>query len=525
MLNTRIIRIINIRFILLLPVFILLCNSMVKAQTREKRQNLLLEVVSTMENYERYASLDNGFSYNSSHFLDLFVNPDVMVYNDLVGLSADENITVKEYSNLLINESKTTRIDVRNIVCEKIFKEEDNWKIVCTFDKNVNLTNDCGVELSTDFFYDTDYKLRVTMVYLEDYEQCLIEKIEAAGAIQKKIPEQYMVLKYSNPLDKHVRANGEELLFNPMKQAFVPYNASFSYHDPDVQIKVVSLDEKCNISKLSYKSRRFRMRLHYDISLNEFYKVKTDDIISHSNSGSEFGLDFGYTIPSKSKVRTSFNLGLLYSHSSLDLYIKNHQFSYRTNADIDGDRYERCYENVFVHENLKMHHVGLPVYLDVDFCFNPIISFYLQLGVKPYLNLNSKVNSYSFDAYVYGVYSQYGNLILDENWGYNGFGNVHISERDLDVAELPVKSFYMNGFGGGGIRLKPLKKAPITIDLGVNYNFSVISNWEQSIKGNVASSLTDYSVDAGESPNLLNKFVSSCKRNNLNLNVGLIYKF
>ena len=508
-----------------LSVSILLCSSMAQAQTREERQRLLLEVVSAMENYERYASLDNDFSYNSSHFLDLFVNPDVTVYNDLIGLSADENISVKEYADLLVNESKTTRIDVRNIVCEKIFKEGEKWKIVCTFDKNVNLTNGCGIELSTDFFYETDYKLRVTMVYLEDYEQCLIEKIESVGAIQKKIPDQYLVLKYNSPLDEHVRANGEKLLFNPMKQAFVPYNASFSYHDPDVQIKVVSLDEKCNISKLSYKSRRFRMRLHYDISLNDFYRVKTDNIIAHSNSGAEFGFDFGYTIPSKSKIRTSFNLGLLYSQSLLDMNVENYKFSYYTNADIDGDRYERHYEDVLVHENLKMYHVGLPVYLDVDFCFNPIISFYLQLGVKPYLNLNSKVSAYSFDAYVYGVYSQYGNLILDENWGYNGFGNVHISERDVDVEELPVKTFYMNGFGGGGIRLKPLKKVPIALDLGVNYNFSLISNWEQSKVGSVASLLTDYSVYSGEKPNLLNRFVSSCKRNNLNLNIGLVYKF
>lgn len=504
--------------------------------SKTQKRKILLEVVTTMEDYKRYAAIDQD-THSQDNFLDLFTDLNAPVFNDLVGLSRENTLTARQYADLLHEKSNTTRIVIKNIKCDEITRQGDRWIVNCTFEKSVNLTDECKVEYSSDFLNEKkDYVLRATLVYQDEAERCAIEKIECPTPPQNPLPEIYRVIRHRSKYDDDVNANGKPLRFNAMNQAFVATDARISYKDPEVIIKLIEDSASCNLWHIKYKTQNLRLRVHYDMTLGDYYSIDRVDGMTMKNSGSEFGADFGYTFPSKSKVKFSLNAGFLIANSKIDMSLPTSSYSYNDDGsgDIDGDAYTRYYNNVKASETVSMTHLGSPLYADLDFCFSRFLTIYIQAGVKPYLKMSAKLKDYSVTAEsIYGIYPQYDNLHLDGTWGENGFGENKDLTNGKTASNVRAKSFSMDLFGGAGFRIKPIRSTPLALEIGLQYQTGILDMWDANAEsfvysGTAASSTTaisHYSKTEGEQCKMLNDGLSKVKRQHINLNIGLIYKF
>ena len=200
----------------ILPILSFHLVSVINAQTipaQDERQ-MLLKVVDLLEDYQRYASMDEDFKNYGGSFRDLFVSDDAEVFNDIVGIGKGSVISVKDYANLLTSQSSTTRIVIKNITRGDIYWDNDSWKVNCMFDKYVNLTNSCGIEFASDFYNASDYKLTATITYNKDEDKCLFEKIAGEADAIRTIPENYRVVKKTGDLDTKVKINRKYLDFS-----------------------------------------------------------------------------------------------------------------------------------------------------------------------------------------------------------------------------------------------------------------------------------------------------------------------
>lgn len=531
------------RFIMLLA---LVCSTITFApasaqeQTPNEETQMLLKVVDLLEEYERYASIDEDFANYASSLRALFVDGQASVYNDIIGLANGETMSIKDYVTLMREQSSTTRVEIKNIKKESIVQDGDIWKIVCSFDKYVNLTNRCGIEFASDYFNSSDYNLTATIVYNPQENSCLFEKIEGKADVVRRLPEDYRVFRSESPRDKDVRYNGKPIEFNAMGQAFLESSGSFTYKDPEVSLKVVEDDSQCHLWHLQYKPKPWRVKLHYDMGFGDSYALQANAALNNQkSSGSGFGLDLGYIIPSKSKFKVGIFTGFSISKAELNFNYASADYNYSTTADVDGDLYNRHYKNLVLSQTENITDMNIPLYADFSLHFNRMFSLYVDLGMRFDLNMSRKLSDINGSAYVYGIYPDYGNLLMDEHFGYNGFGNVTFSANNCSD-NVGKMSSGINLLAGGGLRFS-IPKTPLAIDLGVNYlmglsNLGNASNDEACSLGNISSSISDgsrhalvYNTIDGKNSTEHVKYLSngleSMKLKALRFSFGLLLKF
>ena len=115
----------------------------------------------------------------------------------------------------------------------------------------------------------------------------------------------------------------------------------------------------------------------------------------------------------------------------------------------------------------------MPLYLDFDLKFGRLLSLYGDIGVNMSYSLSHKLESTEGGAYIYGVYPKYGELLLDEHWGFNGFGNKSFGNTDLDHEDMTgVYNIEISSFAGAGFRMG-LPHLPIAIEAGASYRLGL----------------------------------------------------
>ena len=506
--------------------------------TKQERQ-LKTMALSQFDEYRAYHSMGDEETY--FNFLDLFTNDSCQVYNDQLGLGGKSQISIKEYADRQREKLHAPQFFFSNLNIGRVWKEAGLWKVELIYNKAASYVNACGIQFSTSDFYHKDYEEKATFVFQSNLSSCKIESIKGSIDSNRKLSDNYVVYVCSSARDSQLvympkNGNpGKKLIFNSFGQAFFEQGASasdFRYSDPDVTLKPV-VNEECHTMQMQYKARRWRVRPHYDITLGDYYNIKvTDSSISSSSSGNEFGIDFGFTIPSKGIVKFSVNLGLGIATSKMSLNTPEQNYSYNTNEDVDGDSYTRRYQMGATHQEVSLSHLGIPVYIDADFCFSRFVSIYVQAGIKNYIKMKAKTDVYNSSAYIDGLYPQYGGLVLNEHWGHNGFGQHEFSLDNAKDYEIKAKGFCSDLFGGAGLRLKPLKSVPLALELGVQYQSSLsgIMDYDSHglrIQGQTSANqaLNSYTKANGETCKMLTNGVSNMKRSHMKFNIGLVYKF
>lgn len=504
-----------------------------------KEAQIMLQVVDLFEEYERYAGIDEDFTNYASSLRALFVNGDAPVYNDLMGLAQGQSLPISEYVKAMSTSSSTTRIEIKNISRKSINADGGNYKIVCTFDKYVNLTSTCGVEFSSDFFNATDYKLEATIVYNSEENNCRFEKIDGSVETLRVLEDNYRVIKTTGPRDNDVLYNGKPLEFNAMGQAFVGAEGIFHYKDPEIKLKVVEDNADCRLYHLAYKSKPFRVKVHYDMGYKEAYDLKGTSLLgSMSSSSDSYGLDLGVMFPSKSGFRVGFFLGAGLAKSRISLGCSFSDYTFSTTEDVDGDTYARHYQNLNIEQVEKLTDVYAPVYFDFNIRFGKVVSMYFDLGARVDYNLSREIESQSGSADVYGQYNNsYGSLILDGAWGFNGFGHLDISEVEKNI-NLEKAKLGISALGAAGLRFN-IPKTPLTLDFGASYLYGITdvlksnqvfrrSGTSDAVSTMLKDAIIYNTIDGMNSTEHireLSSHLNSVKRKALMFNFGIICKF
>ena len=506
-----------------------------KAQTNDItiQRRCIDQAISTIEDYELMATI--GDDETRYAFLELF-DDNAVVFNDLLGVSTKDKLTIDEYIKLLTAGLRNRKVTIKNIKSESISRDGEMWKVSMSLDKSISYVNDCGIYFSSEDMFSKDYRLVVNMQYNAQSGQCKITEITGSIDSKKALPANYVVFEKKDPRDNQLLYHGSSMKFNRYNQAFLngPVTKSdFFYKDPDVTATPI-VESECNKLSMVYKARKMRLRLHYDIGLGSTFNIDASNSLTKETSSNSFGLELGYVFPSKSKLKTGLFIGAGMTNSKIELGLNSKDYYYETDADVDGDKYVRHYNDLYLAQTAKLSEVNVPFYLDFDYRFCKWASFYVDPGVRANFILTSKLDQAEGSAYIYGTYPAYNGLVLNEEWGFNGFGKKTYSKTDNVTDELDgiVKTTF-DMLLGVGFRFN-IPVVPLSVDLGLSYRKGLkeMTNSNRSDLGLVNNSnnpvvYNTISTDLGSTEHVRNLTdgLESIKRNALKLTMGIIYKF
>lgn len=501
----------------------------VPTHTQKRLANLT--ALRLIEEYESYASLRNDEA--EDNFRYIFNNDSIRIFNDLPGLSVEDSIDIDSYISLM-RDQQGKLVRIANIRGGEIIDDGDKWLLPVAFDKVMQYNTPCGAVISSSVYYDgKPYAMEALIEVDKDTYEAHIRSLH--GSIDSKrepLAPGFAIANLADPRDSLVTNNGKRLKFSrSFNQAFItpPFNLEFA--DDDVNMKVIpSGDDKCRQFSFEYHPTRWRVRPNVDIALGGAYKVDAADGVESSASGMSFGIDFGYVLPSSSKLKIGIFTGLGLSTGKIDLSARDLSYNYSAgaNADMDGDTYIRYYELSGLTQSVKLNHFSMPFYVDLEYRASTRVSVFADLGVKAYFNAGSKIDSFTGDIYSYGVYPQYDNLMMNQSW-LNHFGHSSLSVDDI-TADSPFKGFSADILAGIGARVKIV--GPLSIDLALMYQAPIIDRIDSTDArtlpaGSIYESAAPvrYTVAAGQYAEYTLLDYCKIKSNPLKLKIGLVYKF
>lgn len=497
----------------------------------ELEREFLLEAVNILDNYEYSSRLRN--SDDVIVFKELFVNDEVKLYNDLLGLSEAEELALPEYIDLMRNKVVSPIVTLKNVRKKSLTDDGRNLVLVLDFDKEVRYNNRCGAILSSNAYYGgKDYNMEMVISMDKDTKKSVITSITGSiDSEQPRLGSDFAIIEKNDHRDEIVTNNGNRLTFNVFDQAFVPVPYNLNYPDEDENMKVVQQDPSCNKLQLIYHPLRWNIKPNVNISLGKVFSINDNSpLIDIASSSLELGIDVGYSIPMKSKLKIAVFTGVGYATGNINMDVGNLNYHYSApaSADMDEDTYVRYYEISNLKQHISLSHITVPLYADFSYKFHKYISGFVQLGVKAYFNMSSKVSSFTGNMYAYGLYPQYKDLIIDAPY-MNDFGYSEISGNMESNPQFKGTSF--DALMGLGVRANIW--GPISIEAGVNYQLGLTEIIGANPNPNIlrdglvteAEAFATYTVANGTRIHSLIDYMGKIKRNSLKLNVGIIFKF
>ncbi|MCH5230527.1 MAG: hypothetical protein J1F43_01875 [Muribaculaceae bacterium] len=495
-----------------------------------EERDFLLKSLRLLDNYEYNSTLRS--TEDIGEYLSLFADENQEIFNDLLGISAEETLPLQEYVELFKNNAISPAIKLKNVRRGEIQDMGETIVMPLLFEKEMRYNNSCGAILSSNNYYGADYQMKMVLEMNKATGE--IQIISLTGNIDSNRPrlgKDFAIVEYDDPRNREVTNNGQKLNFNVFDQAFIPLPYNLSYPDDDMNMKVIASEGECRKLNITFHPRKFMLKPRVNISLGRSFTIDDSaSLMDISSSSMEFGLDFGYILPMKGNFKINLMTGLGYSTGKIDLAVGDLNYNYAApgSADIDGVAYTRYYEITNLSQGISLNHLTIPIYGDFEYKFSKYVSAYLQVGVKMYCNMGSKVNRFTGDMYAYGVYPEYGDLMINAPY-MNDFGNSTIDESTNN--DLKFNGAAFDGFGGLGVRAKIY--GPLSIEAGINYQVgfsNVIVNTRQPgelITGSITESqaFATYTASEGTMLHSLTDYVGNIKRSGLKLNIGLIVKF
>lgn len=489
-----------------------------QSMSLSEEHRLNLDVLRMLEAYEASATLRNND--DAATFGALFPNENIMIFNDLLGISDAPELSVADYVAQMRRSANSPIVTLRNVRKKGVEDGGDKWIVTLTFDKEMRYTNKCGAILSSKGYYGKDYNMEARIARDKNTGECVIESL--TGTMDSELPRldgNFAILEVNDPRDRKVTNYGKPVVFNTFDQAFLAEPYKLAFYDDDANMKVVRPDANCNRLKLTYKPLRWRLKPHYDLSLGDYYALGTlPSGMSATSSGSEFGLDLGYIFPSKGRFKVGFFFGVGFATSKLTLTATGQNFNVNESTDVDGDSYIRQVSVSSLEQSHKIQNIVVPLYFDFEYRFHSYVSAFFRLGGKAYINMGSKSDGMSGSVTASGLYPQYGNLVIAEDY-INGFGTHDLADAPfIDAPAYSTASF--DAFGGIGVRSKIY--GPLSVEVGLNYQFG-LTNAMDSGDGNTTH-IVEYINGSNRVKNLALE-LDQVKRSGLKLTVGLMLKF
>ena len=259
---------------------------------------------------------------------------------------------------------------------------------------------------------------------------------------------------------------------------------------------------------------------------NSFSTTSSLNGLSAKASGSHTGVDFGWTFYQKSAHSLEANIGVAYSPmtATLDLGATDYDYSAPASADEDGEPYIRCYELGAMNQKVKSTNLTLPVYLSYYYRCSDRLRLHVDLGVRIGLtNTSCKLDKVSGEAYSYGIYPQYGNLMIDALY-MNGFGTSDLADAARPGSVEPNATSSILAGIGAEFRIA----GPLSVDLSLRYSAGMSDIFKQQYDSNAFTAISapvTYTVIDGQSVKSLTDYIGSSKLSQLSLKIGVICRF
>lgn len=276
-------------------------------------------------------------------------------------------------------------------------------------------------------------------------------------------------------------------------------------------------------------AQKFALRPHAAIGLGSAACIDSSlPMDPKKSSSNQFGLDFGYTFWEKAGNALSVNIGVDYRPVAFKLTAGDLSYSYEApaSADMDGDTYVRYYYQDVkgLYEKIEAGYMEIPLYLGYAYRITDWLDVYANLGVTFDFKCAAKIKEVQGTVDTYGVYPQYGDLMIDESY-LNGFGENSLS--GAAKGHVAAKSFMSTLLVGAGFEARIY--GPLWFNLGVAYNcgFSDIfgKGLEKGAAFTEATAPVTYTVAGGEQARALSDYLTKSRLSAVSLNLGLTFKF
>lgn len=502
-------------------------DAAMKSRVRDKAVKLIVD------DYDAYANVNNDEA--SYSFKRLFTSSSASVYNDLLGISNKESLSVEDYADLLANKSiKSKRVSIKNVKVESEPRLVNNrWTAIISFDKEMSYYNDCGVFFSSKEFYGSDYHLSASVVYDETEDRCRIERIDGYVNSDKKLPSEYQVFKKNSERDLDLTYHEQKLQFNRNSQAIMAgeYDSQGFKHPKFKKEDLKPVKDPCNFITMRYgadRKKSFMIKPNVSMDLGKAFSIEGKEMFNDSkSSGFGVGVDFGFPLVATNMFTLSAFAGIGMMSSSISGLSYNGDYFYAAGpeADVDGNLYERHYQGLSYEQSVKLTDLSIPLYLDAEFSFSEMLSAFVDLGLSLNLNMSNSISTEKISVEkIWGLYNQYNNLILDGSWPNNGFTNTHQPLSISGDAEFEgLSGTTASLLAEAGLRFN-IPNSKIAIGLGVGM-VSGLSNLYQKDNKATNNRIIEYTVDKGEEVICLANLSESVKRQSLRVKIHLIYKF
>lgn len=292
-------------------------------------------------------------------------------------------------------------------------------------------------------------------------------------------------------------------------------------------VMAVALIQAFSAKAQSETTEEFAIKATADIGIGN--ALSTDSPVKGmgaKSSSSDFGVDFGWTFWRQIEHSLEANIGLRYGSVSTKAHLPamDYHYSAPAAADMDNEPYIRYYELGNIHQKISTGRLAIPIYVKYRYEINERFSVHALAGMKIGFNVSSKIGNTKGEAFSYGVYPQYNDLMIDAPY-MNEFGESTLTTRQtLKPSASPATFSLMAGIGAE-VRVW----GPISADLTIKYEGAVNNMYKSTKSGlntfDAKNAPVRYTVAKGQQVEALSSYLTSSKLSRFSIAISAIYHF
>ncbi len=367
------------------------------SNSEKRRINMaILDMMENLENVSHFSSLSD-----TDRFVSMFRDPDMQIFNDLIGINGDQTISVTEYASLF-SKMKDIKVEFRDIEKSIPYISTGSLCVKVSFYKSLSYKDGRNVLYSSDAAYGEPYKLHVVFSYDDFDGTCLIESIEGELAIGNELGKGHVVYREQKNIGK-LRFRKSEIpsrdgyyskdecaymTYNSAGQALLPASVATedlyymqnipSEWDPDVFI-TTHLTRDGFIKFGTYKNW-FRAKAYSATAPAGVFAV-VGDFDGKWSVANETGVELRFMFSMGKKFNLGFYGALGASYSHLNLKLKDYGYSYTLGKSL------RKYEFDVLGQKFNTIDAVLSGGLELEYNITSRWSLEAQVGGKAYYNL------------------------------------------------------------------------------------------------------------------------------------------
>lgn len=367
------------------------------SNSEKRRMNMaILEMIENLETVSEFST-----SSDVDRFISMFRDPDIKIFNDLIGTDDDEMLSVTEYASLF-SKMNDIKVEFSDIEKSLPYISTGSLCVKVSFDKSLSYMDGRNVLYSSDAAYGAPYRLHVVFSYDDFDGTCLIESVEGEGGLGNELGNGHVVYREQKAIG-HLRFRKPDvpsrsgyyaedecgnITYNSAGQALLPASAAVEdlYYmqnipgewDPDMFI-TTHLTRDGFLKLGAYKSW-FRAKAYSATAPAGAFAVvgEFDEKFSIANeTGVE--LRFMYGLGKALNLGVYGALGVSYSHLNLKFEDFGYVYLLGTTA--------RKYEFDVLGQKFNAIDVVLSGGLDLEYCIASRWTLEAQVGGKAYYNL------------------------------------------------------------------------------------------------------------------------------------------